>query len=159
MVILKTGDGRMLPPHLAAELDRLRRRLVLAMELIRELDAERDDLLAATPEYRTRSSRCNASAVSSRSSTAARVARGKDIPYSKEYLFQLPMTTSKLTSKAQTTIPQPVRAALRLKDGDELAYEIEGNRVILTKASAGQSLNPCAHGSHRFAAPEQGRVD
>jgi antitoxin PrlF len=45
------------------------------------------------------------------------------------------MITSKLTSKAQTTVPQPVRAALRLVEGDELAYEIDGPRVILTKAS------------------------
>jgi len=29
-----------------------------------------------------------------------------------------------------------IKTALRLKDGDELAYEIEENRVILTKASA-----------------------
>lgn len=43
------------------------------------------------------------------------------------------MIVSKLTSKAQTTIPQAVRAALRVSDGDELVYEIEGNRVILTK--------------------------
>ena len=43
------------------------------------------------------------------------------------------MITSKLTSKAQTTIPQPVRAALRLAEGDELAYEIDGGKVILTK--------------------------
>ncbi len=43
------------------------------------------------------------------------------------------MITSKLTSKAQTTIPQPVRAALRLGDGDELNYEIDGNRIIVTK--------------------------
>jgi antitoxin PrlF len=43
------------------------------------------------------------------------------------------MITSKLTSKAQTTIPQPVRAALRLAKGDEIAYEIEGSRVVLTK--------------------------
>ena len=34
------------------------------------------------------------------------------------------MITSKLTSKAQTTIPHPVRAALRLQRGDELLYEI-----------------------------------
>ena len=46
----------------------------------------------------------------------------------------LPVITSKLTSKAQTTIPQAVRAALRVTSGDELAYTIEGNRVILTKA-------------------------
>lgn len=44
------------------------------------------------------------------------------------------MITSKLTSKAQTTIPQPVRAALRLQKGDELLYEIVDQRVILTKA-------------------------
>jgi antitoxin PrlF len=44
------------------------------------------------------------------------------------------MITSKLTTKAQTTIPQPVRAALHLKEGDEIAYAIEKDRVILTKA-------------------------
>ena len=43
------------------------------------------------------------------------------------------MITSKITSKAQTTIPQPVRAALDLKTGDELAYEIQDDRVIITK--------------------------
>ncbi len=47
------------------------------------------------------------------------------------------MITSKLTTKAQTTIPQPVRAALRLQAGDELIYEIDGKRVILTKACHG----------------------
>lgn len=45
------------------------------------------------------------------------------------------MIKSRLTSKAQTTIPQPVRVALGLKDGDELAYRIEEGRVILTKAT------------------------
>ena len=44
------------------------------------------------------------------------------------------MITSKITSKAQTTIPQAVRAALHVGMGDELAYRIEGDRVILTKA-------------------------
>jgi antitoxin PrlF len=44
------------------------------------------------------------------------------------------MITSKLTSKAQTTIPQPVRTALGLKEGDELVYQLENRRVILTKA-------------------------
>jgi len=42
--------------------------------------------------------------------------------------------TSKLTSKAQTTVPQPIRAALKLKAGDELVYEIRGEQVVLTKA-------------------------
>jgi len=48
------------------------------------------------------------------------------------------MITSRLTSKAQTTIPQPVRAALRLKQGDEILYEIDQDRVILTKARRGK---------------------
>jgi antitoxin PrlF len=52
------------------------------------------------------------------------------------------MITSKLTSKAQTTVPQPVRAALRLTEGDELAYEIDDGRVILTKASVRGAEDP-----------------
>ena len=50
LAILQTGDGRALPFHLRAELDRLRRRLVLTMELIRELDSERAESLAAAPD-------------------------------------------------------------------------------------------------------------
>ena len=52
------------------------------------------------------------------------------------------MIRSKLTSKAQTAIPQAVRAALRLTEGDELAYEIDGGRVILTKASVRGGEDP-----------------
>lgn len=50
LAALRTGDGRPLPPLLARELDRLRRRLVLTMELIRELDGERDGALEAAPQ-------------------------------------------------------------------------------------------------------------
>ena len=51
------------------------------------------------------------------------------------------MITSKLTSKAQTTIPQAVRAALRLRDGDEIAYAIEAGRVILTRARSAHDVD------------------
>ena len=45
------------------------------------------------------------------------------------------MIKSKLTRKAQTTIPKPVRSALRLEAGDEIVYEIvDDGRVVLTKA-------------------------
>lgn len=44
------------------------------------------------------------------------------------------MITSKLTSKAQTTVPQPVRAALGLKAGDMLLYELSEGQVILRKS-------------------------
>jgi antitoxin PrlF len=44
------------------------------------------------------------------------------------------MITSRLTTNAQMTIPQPVRAALRLREGDEITYAIEPGRVVLTRA-------------------------
>ena len=44
------------------------------------------------------------------------------------------MITSKLTAKAHTTVPQPVRAALGLKAGDLLWYELSGGQVILRKS-------------------------
>ena len=52
------------------------------------------------------------------------------------------MITSKLTSKAQTTIPQPVRTALHLQEGDELLYTIEGERVVLSKADTARLDDP-----------------
>ena len=54
------------------------------------------------------------------------------------------MITSKLTSKDQTTIPQPVRAALALREGDEISYLIEDGRVVMTKAanSVGRGDDP-----------------
>jgi antitoxin PrlF len=44
------------------------------------------------------------------------------------------MITSKITSTGQTTIPRPVRSPLRVGEGDELAYRIEGDQLVLTKA-------------------------
>jgi len=52
------------------------------------------------------------------------------------------MITSKLTSKAQTTIPQPVRVALHLEPGDELVYLIEDGKVTLAKASPEAAEDP-----------------
>jgi transposase len=49
LAALRTGDGRDLPTHLRAELDRLRRRLELTLEQIREVEDEQA-ALAATPE-------------------------------------------------------------------------------------------------------------
>lgn len=47
MAELRTGDGSALPPLPRRELDRVRRRLVLILELIRELEVERAEALAA----------------------------------------------------------------------------------------------------------------
>lgn len=54
------------------------------------------------------------------------------------------MITSKLTSKAQTTIPQPVRAALHLREGDEIAYRIESGVVVLTRVEPVPADDPFA---------------
>ena len=51
--VLRTGDGRGLPTHLRAELNRLRRRLVLTLELIREIETERAECLTAEAEDET----------------------------------------------------------------------------------------------------------
>lgn len=52
------------------------------------------------------------------------------------------MITSKLTSNAQTTIPQAVRTALRLREGDEIAYVIQDGRVIITRAQTAPAEDP-----------------
>lgn len=54
------------------------------------------------------------------------------------------MIASRLTSKGQTTVPQAVRNALGLREGDELAYEIKDGRVTLTKAKAPVQDDPFA---------------
>jgi antitoxin PrlF len=46
--------------------------------------------------------------------------------------------------KSQTTIPAPVRTALHLREGDEILYSIDGDRVILTKAARGAIDDPFA---------------
>ncbi|MFD1984536.1 IS110 family transposase [Mesorhizobium newzealandense] len=50
LAAVRTGDGRELAHHLRAELDRLRRRLVITLELIREVEAERDEVANANPK-------------------------------------------------------------------------------------------------------------
>ena len=50
LAALRTADGRALPPHVRAELDRLRRRLGLTLELIREIEAEQAEQATAAPD-------------------------------------------------------------------------------------------------------------
>ena|SRR5690348_12279524 len=45
------------------------------------------------------------------------------------------MLTSKVTARAQTTLPSAVRKVLGLETGEELGYIIEGNSVRLVNAS------------------------
>jgi AbrB family looped-hinge helix DNA binding protein len=43
-------------------------------------------------------------------------------------------STSKLTSKYQATIPEPVRRALHLDAGDTIAFDIENDQITIRKA-------------------------
>lgn len=54
------------------------------------------------------------------------------------------MITSKLSRKGRTTIPLPVRRALRLAADGDIAYRIEGDRVVLTRAEPGVADDPLA---------------
>ncbi|MFD1253021.1 putative regulator PrlF [Devosia equisanguinis] len=54
------------------------------------------------------------------------------------------MINSKMTDKAQTTIPEPVRKALRLSVGDEIAYVIGNGRVTISRANAVPADDPFA---------------
>ena len=49
-------------------------------------------------------------------------------------VLALTTPTSKLTSKYQATIPEPVRRLLQLKAGDTLAFDLEDGSVRLRKA-------------------------
>lgn len=41
------------------------------------------------------------------------------------------MLHSTVTSKGQTTIPEKIRKALRIKPGDKLEYEVQGDRATI----------------------------
>jgi len=40
---------------------------------------------------------------------------------------------STITKKGQVTIPKPFRERLHIKEGDSIAFEMEGDRLILKK--------------------------
>lgn len=51
---IQTGDGRSIPPFLKAELNRLRRRLVITLDMIREVEAERQQAIEAQDDAASR---------------------------------------------------------------------------------------------------------
>ncbi len=54
------------------------------------------------------------------------------------------MITSKIGSRAQTTIPQSIRTALQLKQGDRIAYSIDGEKAMLSRAKPESADDPFA---------------
>src|SRR5580693_6257143 len=50
------------------------------------------------------------------------------------------MLHSTVTSKGQTTIPEKIRKALRIKPGDKLEYEVDGERATIRVHPGTRSL-------------------
>ncbi|MDE0392925.1 MAG: type II toxin-antitoxin system PrlF family antitoxin [Rhodospirillales bacterium] len=48
------------------------------------------------------------------------------------------MELAKITARGQTTIPKTVREAADLHEGDVIAFEIEGDRVVVHKVVPGR---------------------
>ena len=48
------------------------------------------------------------------------------------------MEFAKITARGQTTIPKTIRESADLREGDVLAFEIEGDRLVVRKVVAGR---------------------
>ena len=47
------------------------------------------------------------------------------------------MELARITTRGQTTIPKKIRDAADLREGDMIAFEVEGNHVVVRKVIAG----------------------
>lgn len=56
------------------------------------------------------------------------------------------MILSSVTDRYQTTIPKGVRDALGIRRGDTIAYELSGNRVLLSRQAETPSDDPALLG-------------
>lgn len=48
------------------------------------------------------------------------------------------MQLAKITARGQTTIPKSIRQAANLDTGDVIAFEIEGDHLVVRKVTPGQ---------------------
>ena len=48
------------------------------------------------------------------------------------------MELAKITARGQTTIPKPIREAAGLHEGDVIAFEVEGDRLVVHKVVPGR---------------------
>ena len=48
------------------------------------------------------------------------------------------MQLAKITARGQTTIPKSIREAANLDSGDVIAFEIEGDHLVVRKVTPGQ---------------------
>lgn len=67
------------------------------------------------------------------------------------------MEFAKITSRGQTTIPKRIREAADLNEGDVIAFEVEGDRVVAHKATPGQ--DDCVLGLSKLLSEWASRED
>jgi antitoxin PrlF len=62
---------------------------------------------------------------------------------------------STLTARYQTTVPEPVRRALRLSKQDKLHYSLRGNgEIVISRAAAQQESDPALESFLDFLAAD-----
>lgn len=70
----------------------------------------------------------------------------------RNFLTFAPMILSRITSKAQTTVPRAVRAALGLSEGDQLVWSLgEAGRVTLRRRALADPADPFVNNFSTFA--------
>ncbi len=70
------------------------------------------------------------------------------------------MELAKITARGQTTIPKSIREAANLHEGDVLAFEIEGNHLVVHKVMPGRDdyLQGLSEVLSEWASPEDEEV-
>ena len=58
----------------------------------------------------------------------------------------MPFLASKVTARSQTTLPSGVRKALGLRAGDQIAYRIEKDQVVIRRVTAEEEEDPALDG-------------
>lgn len=66
------------------------------------------------------------------------------------------MELAKITARGQTTIPKSIREAANLREGDVIAFEIEGNHLVVHKVTPGRDayLQGLSEALSEWASPE-----
>lgn len=66
------------------------------------------------------------------------------------------MELAKITARGQTTIPKKIRETAGLREGDVIAFEIDGDRLVVRKVVPGRDeyLHGLVEGMDEWLSPE-----
>ena len=65
------------------------------------------------------------------------------------------MELAKITARGQTTIPKKIREAAKLSEGDLLAFEVDGNHLVVRKVIPdADDLQGLSHLLSEWVSPE-----